>query len=253
MKQYKMPNKALLRTSHKVRRPENADVGTKWSDMKCSHRTYITIAITMLLGVLGRPASGFIYVGDAVLNGWMTYDLYLSQSIPLGEGAFFIQILTLGNDDFQFQYNSIAELYSLHEAYYGLEFTPAYVQGDSPPLMSNNNNPGSGIVNIPLNDSIYLGYWDDRSPIDSTPTANDSYGWIELQNTDSGLVLLDGATAAGSGILVGTYSQIPEPTAISLICMGAGALVLRSRRKKRDEFQQAGPAYPPQGVGSADP
>ena len=187
----------------------------------------------LAIGLRVVNASAMMFINDAFLGGgeWGNYTLYLSQSIPPGEGNFAISILYYGAD-ITLTYYGIAELYSLHDVDYGLEFTPAYVNNDSPPLLSNNNNPGSASLSIPVDESIYLGYWDDRSPWEQTPSDNDLYGWIELYNTGSGLAILDGATAAGGGIIVGTYSQIPEPSTLTLLCLGAGTMILRRKRNQ---------------------
>ena len=174
-------------------------------------------------------------VDDATLGSDSTHDyiLHLTQSIPLGQGHFAIAIDNIGNNDFEFNYWSIAEYYSLHSVAYGAAFTPDYVQSDNNPVVWTVGTIIGETLNIPMDDSIILGYWDDRAAFDGIPTDSDNYGWVELQNTLSGLTLVGGATAIGGGIYAGTYTQIPEPSTIALICAGATAVLLRNRRKQK--------------------
>ena len=180
-------------------------------------------------------ASAFIMVDDATLGSDSTHDyiLHLTQSIPLGQGLFAIAIDNIGNNDFKFNYWSIAEYYSLHSVTYGAAFTPNYVINDPSPVVWTVGAIIGETLNIPMDESVFLGYWDDRAAFDGIPTDNDNYGWVELQNTLSGLTLVGGATAIGGGIYAGTYTQIPEPSTIALICAGATAVLLRNRRKQK--------------------
>jgi hypothetical protein len=189
--------------------------------------------LSIVFRLLPLNASADIILNDAALRDDMFHDyvLQLTQSIPTGEGLFAIAINDLGNDDFKFSYWSIAEYYSLHAVVSGIAFTPDYVRNDSTPVVGTAGTITGSTINIPVDESILLGYWDDRKAFDRIPTSNDNYGWVELQNTPSGLIISDGATAVGGGIYVGTYSQVPEPSTILLMCSGA-ALILRYRRKR---------------------
>ena len=194
--------------------------------------TRILAAKFIVFSLLTINANAFIMVDDAVISAgspFSDYVLSLSLSIPVGSGIFSIAIDDLGGGQFGFTATGIAEGFSLHSAVYNLAFTPDYVQNDIALLGNMGSNTTETLI-IPIDESIFLGYWDDRN-LDYTPTSNDNYGWFELQNTAGGLTILDGATAIGGGIYAGTYTQIPEPSTITLVCSGAIAMLLRTRRK----------------------
>ena len=205
--------------------------------MKSSTRPILALVVLLFTALILRPlnADAFIIVDDAALtSGWMSdYMLSLTQSIPLGDGLFAIFINDKGNGDFELSYGGIAEYYALYAAVSGTALTPAYAQNTTPLVANYSPGPFTSSINIPLDESIFLGYLDDRNSHSSFPNADDNYGWVELQNTAGGLTLLDGATAVGGGIYVGTYTQIPEPNTIALLCFGAGAMILRIRRKHK--------------------
>ena len=189
-------------------------------------------ALFTLCCLLTMNASAFIIVDDAALDtDWPMSDylLYLTQSIPPGQGLFAISITDNGNNDYEFNYSGIAEYYALYAAVSGTALTPSYAQNTTPLVANYEPGPFSSTINIPLDSSIFLGYWDDRD-FEDVPSQNDNYGWIELMNTTDGLTIWGGATAIGGGIYVGTYSQIPEPSTFILLCTGALALVWRKRR-----------------------
>ena len=183
-----------------------------------------------------RPlnADAFIMVDDAVLTPNMLmndYVLHLILSIPVGQGSFAIGINYRGANNFEFGSAGIAERYALYTAVPGTELTPTYAHNNVPIVANYSPGPYYSTINIPMDSSIFLGYWDDRADFDNIPTANDNYGWVLLANTAEGLSIWDGATAIGSGIYVGTYTQIPEPSTMVLMFTGAAALFLRTRRK----------------------
>ena len=212
-------------------------------------------ALTLLAAAcMADNAVATVYIDDAVINpgGWppgTDYTISLSQTVTPN---FSIGISALGNNEFLFTCLGIAELYSLHVVTSDLYYDPVYV-GNTTPFIYNWDTPTNSI-SIELYESVLFGYWDDKERFeveDRTPAVNDSYGWFELQNSDSGLVIIDGATAVGGGIIAGTYTQIPEPSTIALLLVGTFGLLINGRNKKK--FQQWGPGYPPQGVGSPDP
>ena len=212
-------------------------------------------ALTLLAAACTAGNAGAtVYIDDAVINpgGWppgTDYTISLSQTVTPN---FSVGISSLGNNEFLFTCLGIAELYSLHEVTSDLYYDPAYVSGNTP-FIYNWDTPTNSI-SIELYESVLFGYWDDKERFeieDRTPAANDSYGWFELRNTDSGLEIIDGATAVGGGIIIGTYTQIPEPSTIALLLAGTFSLLVKGRSKKK--FQQSVPGYPPQGVGSPEP
>jgi hypothetical protein len=99
-------------------------------------------------------------------------------------------------------------------------------------------------------ESVFFGYWDDRSFIESdllspdtdVAGADDNYGWLELGRSDrfdgsfGQLEILGGATAIGRGIVVGTTTTIaiPEPSATLLMGLASVCAVTRRRRTRRN-------------------
>lgn len=196
--------------------------------MKNINSMLVSFVLWLSIGV--ATADAFIVLDDAQLVGdhWSGYSLYLSQSIPPGGGAFQIILTYSDSENISIRYSTIAEAYAVYAATIGMAFTPEYAHNNTY-LMSNMNNPGSATINVPINGSVYLGYWDDRN-WDQIPTEQDLYGWIQLENTEEGLGIMDGATAVGGGIVIGTYAQIPEPGTAGLLLLGAAALMRRRRR-----------------------
>lgn len=179
-------------------------------------------------------ANAFIMEDDAVLETgtFSDYVIYLTLSIPPGQGLFAIQIYDRGNGEFMFGYGGIAESYALYTAVSGMALTPAYAQNHAPLISNYQPEHFYATVDLPLDHTLLFGYWDDRV-FDGIPTESDNYGWFQLQNTADGLSIWGGATAIGGGIYVGTYTQIPEPSLTALFCTGAAALIFQTRRKAR--------------------
>ena len=172
-------------------------------------------------------------IDDAVFepDPFSDYIVYLSQSIPPGTGRFAIRIYDNGNGEYLLGYGGIAEYFALYAAVSGTALTPTYAQNNTPLICNYTPEHFYANVSIPLDGSMLFSYWDDRD-LGGIPTANDNYGWFELQNTADGLSIWDGATAIGGGIYTGTYTQIPEPSSIALLCTGAAAMFFRNRRMK---------------------
>lgn len=192
--------------------------------------------IPLVVGWLAAAANvGATVISDDAALGpgapFGEYQLSLTASIPPGEGALFITFDSAGGNLFGFSTSAntyaIAERFTLYELTYGAAFTPDYVAGATP--LFDNTGPANWQIAIPLYASIYLAIWDDRETFDNAPTANDSYGWIQLTHTASGLAGSASATALGGGIVVGTTSQIPEPATAALLALGA--LVLARVRR----------------------
>jgi len=214
----------------------------------------VTALIVLAAACTAGNAVATVYIDDAVINpgGWppgTDYTISLSQTVTPN---FSIGISALGNNEFLFTCLGIAELYSLHVVTSDLYYDPVYAGSNTPFVYNWDTSTNS--ISIEPYESVIFGYWDDKERFeveDRTPAVNDSYGWFELQNTDSGLEIIDGATAVGGGIIAGTYTQIPEPSTIALFLAGTFSLLINGRYKKK--FQQGGPGCPPQGVGSPEP
>jgi hypothetical protein len=179
-------------------------------------------------------------VNDAALNspayfGNGDYSLRLTQSTA-GFGLVYVSFNGVGADTFQFltsQGNSysIAEEFRLFLAPPLTRFDAQYVNSHAP--FFTNAAPAFWSLSIPLNSSLYVAYWDDRAPVPSPADANDNYGWVRLTNTASGLIADSGTTAIGGGIIVGTTTQVPEPSSTLLGVIGFVCVGLRRIRNQR--------------------
>lgn len=159
---------------------------------------------------------------------------YIMQSQYPGDagGLFALSLTTVGVGQYQINYYGIAEAYSIHAASQGLAFTPAYVSGATPLLDNGGSNPGQYQFSLAVGQSLLLAYWDNAgyqfnspqpgAPGNPAPDNYDAYGWFRLtRHPLNGIVIADSATAMGGGIIVGTYTAVPEPS-----CLAFGAVAL---------------------------
>lgn len=185
-------------------------------------------------------AQGTVFPNNVIFSqpGAAPPGTYISHATYPGNagGLFSIRVTTLGVGQYRFNYYGIAELYSLHFATVGLAFTPTLVLGDTP-LLNNNNNPGQFDFNLGVNQSRYFAYWDNalyisNPPLGASPGPDDydAYGWFRLTRTVSGLTISDSATAMGNGIVVGTYTAVPEPSFFAIGAVGLLGLIYRRKR-----------------------
>lgn len=200
-----------------------------------------SICLYLLLMGINASSNADVIIDDAVLQPNVfdpspsNYVLTLSQSTG-GIGLFAINISGVGEGMYDFSYFGIAEEYGLYSTALGLEFIPSYALTHTPIVSNNGVDPGSSLQSFSLNQTKYYAYWDDRLGPDSDPDSNDNFGWVGMTYTDGGLLVSDGATALGGGIIVGTYTQVPEPaTALLLVIGGVGAWLLRRDRRLRAE------------------
>ena len=156
--------------------------------------------------------------------------LTLTQSIPPGKGLFAIEIEARNAIQYTFRYAGIAEEYALFDVSGNEEITSAFANARTPLVSNNGVDPGSASVRFSPNQSRYFGFWDDRN-VDNNPDPGDNFGWVLLRQTGSSLSLDSSATAIGSGIIVGTTTQVPEPS--SALLLGAGAFILCAIRRTR--------------------
>jgi len=191
--------------------------------------------LILLACAFPKSASASVVVNDASITssvyGPGHVFLILSQSIPDGQGAFIIDIETVTSSQYLFSYAGIAEYYKLFTMNPGTRLDAEFVLQNAP-IVSNDNNPGSSSQTFStLNQSKYFGYWDDRLN-GGTPDSNDNYGWVQLTRTASGLVATSSATAIGGGIIVGTTTQVPEPTPTMLVAFGTLLVFVRRTIRK---------------------
>ena len=194
--------------------------------------TCVLVFMGLISPTIGNAQT--IIQNDAVLSPsqdpfFGDYDLFLSQSIPDGLGLFLYNITELSNSQFRFDFSSIAELNALYQVTPG-QIVSAGFANSTTPFVTNSNNPGTGVLSLAVGESVFLGYWDDRT-FESLPDSDDNYGWFELSNTGAGLELLGGATVIGfEGIIVGTTTAVPEPSSATLVLGMISATMLRRRR-----------------------
>jgi hypothetical protein len=194
----------------------------------------ISFAALFIGTIVSLTNASVVFNDAAISQGPFGNQLTLTQSIPPGMGLFAIGIEDLGRGNYRFSYSAIAEFYSLHNATFGLAFTPAYVNGHIPLVSNDGINPGTAVLNFLPDESKYFAYWDDRtlSPF-NTALSNDNYGWVRITRTGSALVASESVTAIGGGIRVGTSTQIPEPSAISLLLVAGVFRAAKRRERKR--------------------
>lgn len=149
---------------------------------------------------------------------------FLTQTAPPGNGMFLYQVSTAIPNSFTFTYLGIAEANSLYLAVPGDQFDIVFVR-TRPSFANNSNNPGSGILSLLPGETRYLAYWDDRFF-----AADDLFGWARLSNVGGEIRVEESATAVGGGIVVGTLTQIPEPSGFM---MAATALAMAAMRRTR--------------------
>jgi hypothetical protein len=192
---------------------------------------------------LAAPLAG---AADVVTNDAVLFAqpggaaLGLALSIPVGEGACAFLFQQGEGLSTVISGYSIAELCELFEVAPGDVFDAAYVAAHAP-VVSNSGVPESTVIAAGVTTKVF-GYWDDRliwnvSNTPGVPDAYDNYGWAAVAfeaDEDGGTVswrLLDGATARGGGIVVGTYTAVPEPASYGL-AGGLAALVWVARRRR---------------------
>lgn len=177
-------------------------------------------------------ANAVVIVDDAsIIDEFFGFDdqtLTLTKS-QMGGGLFAISIATQAEGQFLFEVQGIAEEYALFQVPKLSLFTPSFVNSTFP-FISNDGFAGSGVLELNFGETAYLAYWDDRGPFDSIPNTSDNFGWVEVTpRLSSGLEVVSGATAIGSGIIVGTTTPIPEPS-ICLLLLGSLLIVGRRTR-----------------------
>ena len=201
-----------------------------------------------LCTLLASVASAQVYIGDVVFGpnpigpGMATGLTSLSGG---GKGAcgFSFQSIDSGGLATRIGAINIAELYSLFVVAEGTAFDAAYVSGHSAVV---NNSGTLPPFTLPYEgQAVLFAYWDDRAAFGGTGAwgevdGSDLFGWMRIafstgtdpqtQQTIVQWTLLDSATAKGGGIVAGTYTQIPEPAAASLL-LGLAAFVTTNRRR----------------------
>lgn len=192
---------------------------------------------TCLFSFFVRTTTADVIVGQAkiVFDPWGGFDMLRS-----GTGGLGISVDGQGGGNYDFQFAFIAFEYGLYSAYYGMEFTPSYADTQTPLVSNNGIDPMASVQSFSLGETKYYAFWEDVFPGGVADEADnaDNYGWVSLTYNGSALVVTDSATALGGGIIVGTYTQIPEPATVLLFGLGGfGVWLLRRNKRHQDEMQ----------------
>ena len=191
--------------------------------MKASYLLIVSIFVALI-------SKADVIIGDAQLNPGTSSSLMLVTTNSNPAGGLSVIIDDLGGGSYEFT-DGILSFYGLYAAAPGLDFTPSYANSNSILV------PGTSIQTFTLNETKYFAYWEDDMMSTGTPVVEDNYGWVSLTHTVSGLSISNSATAIGGGIIVGTYTQIPEPSSVLLLMFGSGSILFYRRAKCRQQGQ----------------
>jgi hypothetical protein len=184
-----------------------------------------TLLASIQISILTVNAQGVIANDAAILPifGSGQY-LTLTNSLQGRPGLFAIQISSNSPSQYTFSYAGIAELYAMYDVSPGVAIDPSFAAATTPLVSNNCVDSGSSVQTFSFGQSRYYAYWDDHSfagPIGFwVPDVTDSYGWVQITRTVSGLQVSSSATALGGGIIAGTLTQIPEPSTGALFLLG---------------------------------
>ena len=200
------------------------------------------LSLVVLLGAIWFTPVTYaqVIVGDAqvsTFNGDMAVSLTQSIS-PSGGGLFAFTVKPITSSQYSFSFIGIAEITKLFNVGSGVNLDANFVSINTPLISNDGVGPSAAVLTFSLNQTRSFGYWDDRywfngnTGLYGLPDVADNYGWLTMTRTISGLVLSGSATAIGGGIVVGTTSQIPEPSSIAFLfgvtCFG---FIIFNRRK----------------------
>jgi hypothetical protein len=200
-------------------------------------RTLLFIAVILAC----RPLAAVVVTDDAVLKkpGFANFGEYgLERSNPtLG---FLIWFDETASNEFHVTGYGIATEFRLYFAPAGTQLDPAYVSSQTP--FFTNASPTDANFSIPFNSKRIISFWQDETwgfPNDIVPPNGlDHFGWVELFNNGNEVVISRSATAFGGGIVVGTLTQLPEPST-GLLGIGCSAAIgLYGARKRRLELRR---------------
>ncbi len=160
---------------------------------------------------------------DQSSDQWLTFQSMLSSS---GEGFFAFGLKQTSPGSFAIFSRGIAERYGLYEAAPGDVLDAAFVASHTP-IVANFGNRPPVTLTFQQGETKLFAFWDAGFG----PRA-ETYGWVNLTWTGSGLSVSSSARAVGSGIIVATTTPVPEPASALLFLLGgAMCLIVRQRRQ----------------------
>ena len=202
-------------------------------------RTLLFLAVILVC----RPLAAVVIVDSAVLAPPVVFGDYQLRIKPAaGDSTYaLVDIDTLNSTTFKIVNYAIAEEFRLYLAPAGTRLDPAFASAE-PPFFTNAVF-ATPTFSVPIGQKLIISYWDDQTylpPEIIPPNSLDNFGWLELQNNSGNLVIVRSATALGGGIIVGTLTQVPEPTSGCLVMSCTVAVLLRRLRRKRQKPEIVG-------------
>ena len=192
------------------------------------------IFLGVLLARMVTPSVADIVIGNANLVFTSPTPPYTWSRVlvaPTTNPSYLgVQIGGLGSGDYEFSTGLIAGSYSLYSATAGADFTSTQA------LAWDNELIPPSTINFGVGETKLFALWADvDGTIKNQSDSGDDYGWAALTYTGTELTIAGSATATGGGIVVGTYTQIPEPSSILLLTIGSGGILFYRRAKHRQQ------------------
>lgn len=202
--------------------------------------------------LLASSAFAQVHINDVLLTSdpWgQGATTYLQSLSAGGQGACGFSLASVDNGGLSSRISAfnIAEAYSLFVVTEGTAFDAEYVLSHAAVV----NNAGTlPSYTIPFDGQpLFFAYWDDRAFFGGNGAwgevdNSDLFGWMHVAfslGTDPDTLqpavvwsLLDSATASGGGIIVGTYTQIPESSSaacfLGIVVFATAAICRRPLR-----------------------
>ena len=192
------------------------------------HATKILYSLVAMLALTCPTLNADVVIGAAEFYD----DWQLGTMLATKTGALTVIVDDQGGGSYEFSTGLIGMAYRLFSSSYGLEFIPVQASDSQNRLV-----PGTSVQTFSLNETKYYAYWEDVFGTLDDPDSADNYGWVSLTYTGSDLEITDSSTALGGGIIVGTYTQIPEPSSVLLLTFGSGGILFYRRAKRRQQEQ----------------
>ena len=201
-----------------------------------AHR-YIFLLVTSLLT---QVAYGELIIPGASLFDWggNDYSIFGGSSTGLLGSTLDVKVdstglpillnsesstLTPGNIWYEVAYGTAID------ANYVLDSTTAFHNGYHDAFEHLTIEP----ITITSSALFYVGFWISDG---YSPKEGDVFGWAKLSYNGTVLQLLDSAAENdGVGIYAGQYQQVPEPSSVLLLTMGAGGILFYRRSKQRQQ------------------